>query len=890
MTIEVIGPDQSKFQFPDGTPEPTISAAMAQHYGAPPQGPAPEAPAPAKYDPADPRFADQSVKAALRGVPVLGAGLEKASAGISAAAQPLTGVGSDKSTIADRYVANLEQEEAAKADYEKAHPIKSAVEGMVGGGLALGGAAGAVPAVAKGLGMVGPLRTAVPAAVASGAALGGADAAVRGQDPVTGAEVGAITGGLGVIGGKAVGKIWDKARGMFVDAPAPVPTRTMRVNETDVPVRESVITRDPSTSAREQGILHETEGAPAQTVARQAQEATEAAMEAEHARLAASLDPTGQRPATSPMAAGEAISSEVSTQEAARAAAEAARLQAVGAEGGAIRESLNTSATPGVLADTPITAAQQIQTSLVGARNALARRRDQAYDLLRGTEGEYNPAVFQRTGAAIRRDLNRGNDPVRIDARTPGAAQALEDIELNVGQRRFENQAQTELQRGPDGRPVEPPITAETIDSARKRLISIQRQTNQAARSTGDYTDARAVRRIINAFDDHVATATRTPGGFSGDPEELLSRLSNARRLHTTLKQGFGPRNAQDDVGKAIEAIVGKRDVAPAEMEKVAGLLFGSNEGAGQVPARMAQRLVDMFGENSPQVAQLKQGLISHLLDTPAGVEPLSHTKAADKIHKFFSGGKTVTVAQTLFSPSERARFLAHANRMRGAADPAPENHVEKVIAKWAGRDGGLKASPKTIIDDLMGSTGTKGTAPAVIDYLKRHTSPDTVGQLKQAMWHRITESDGAIPWKDQKVGERIIKFLDGDGAGMAKALYTPAEIKAMRELGNAHIKLLPIEGTTNPSKSGYVIARTMKSMAHSLLPFLGFHAGGLPGAAAALGAKSIAGKITDRRGAQAARELFYGPQPRRASSRMPQSFGALSAPIAIGQSNQRER
>lgn len=888
MTIEVIGPDQSKFQFPDGTPEPTITAAMAQHYGAATQT-APAAPAAPKYDPADPRFADQSVKAALRGVPVLGAGLEKASAGISALAQPVTGVGSDKTSIADRYVANLEQEEAAKADYETKHPIKSAVEGMVGGGLALGGAAGAVPAVAKGLGMVGPLRTAIPAAVASGGAIGGADALARGTDPVTGAEIGALTGGLGVVGGKAVGKIWDKARGMFVDAPTPTPTRTMRVNETDVPVRESVITRDPSTSAREQSILHEGEGAPAQAVGRQAQEATEAAMEAEHARLAASLDPTGQRPATSPMAAGEAISSEVSAQEAARAAAEAARLQAVTAEGGALREGLNTSPTPGVLADTPASAAQQVQQALVGRRDALAARRDAAYDRLRATEGEFNPAAFTRTGAAIRRELNAGTDPVRVDAvTTPRAAQALEDIELNVGQRRFENQAQTELQRGPDGRPAEPPITAETIDSARKRLVSMQRAANQAARSSGDYSDVRAMRRIVNSFQEHVNRAARTPGGFTGDAEQFISRHDAARGLHSELKRTFGPQNPQDDVGKAIEKIVGKRDVEPAEMEKVSGLMFGSNDGAGQVPARMARRLLDMFGENSPQIAQLKQGLISHLLDTPAGVEPLSHAKAADKIHKFFSGGKTVTLGQTLFSPSERARFLAHANRMRSAADPAPSNYVEKVIAKWSGRDGALKASPKTIIDDLMGSTGQKGTAPAVIDYLKRHTSPETVGQLKQAMWHRITQSDGAIPWKDQKVGERIIKFLDGDGKGMAEALYTKAEIKAMRELGNAHIKLLPIEGTTNPSKSGYVIARTMKSMAHSLLPFLGFHAGGLPGAAVAMGAKSAANKVIEKRGAAQARELFYGPQPKRASSRMPQSFGALSAPIVSTNSQSR--
>jgi hypothetical protein len=244
------------------------------------------------------------------------------------------------------------------------------------------------------------------------------------------------------------------------------------------------------------------------------------------------------------------------------------------------------------------------------------------------------------------------------------------------------------------------------------------------------------------------------------------------------------------------------------------------------------------------------------------------------------TGGKTVTLGQTLFSPSERARFLQHANRMRTAVDPVPQGVVEKTIAKWAGRNGEIAASPKTIIDDLMGSTGTKGTGPAIVDHLKRHMTPETVNQLKVAMWRRITESDGAIPWKDQKVGERIIKFLDGDGSGMANALFTKAELQAMREVGNAHIKMLPVEGTTNPSKSGYVIEKAMKSMAHGLLPFLGFHAGGLPGAAVGVGAKSTIGKIVDKRAAGRARELFYGPQAKRAASRGGQSFGALAAPV----------
>lgn len=886
MTITVEGPDKSSFDFPDGTPEATITAAMAAHYGAP-EAAAPKAPA---FDPTDPRFTPhaQASAAALRGVPLLGAGVEKAGAALSALAHPLTGVGSDASSIADRYVKNLESEEAAKLDYETKHPIKSAVEGMVGGTLALGGAGGAIPAVGRALGMTGPLVPAATRAAISGAGIGGADAALRGHDPITGAEIGALTGAGGVVAGKAVGKVWDAARGAFRPA-APVPTRTMQVAGVDVPVPESVVTGNAASSELEQSALHGGQGARAQEVARGHRALTEDAMGRAHADFEAGLDPTGARPSASPMAAGEAIGTEVSAQEAARAAAEAARLQAVAAEGGALRSDLNTSPTSGVLADTPVSASQGVRDALIGARDRLAARRDTAYDTLRGTAGEFNPAVFNQTGARIRRSLNEGTDPVRVDANTPQTAAALEDIELNVGQRRFENQAQTELQRGPDGRPIEPPITAETIDSARKRLISMQRAASGTARRTGDYSDVRGMRRIISAFDDHVANAARTPGGFSGDPQELLNRLSGARALHAELKRTFGPQNPQDDVGKAIEKIVGKRDVAPAELETIAPLLFGSSQAGGQVQGRVAQRVIDIFGRDSVPVAQLKQGLISHVLDTPAGMEPLSHAKAADKIHQFFSGTKGVGLAQTLFSPSERARFLAHANRMRSASDPIPADQVEKTVAKWAGRDGGLRASPKTIVDDLMGSTGSKGSAPALVNDLKRRLSPDAISTLKQGVWSRITEgADGTIPWKDQKVGQRLMNFLNGDGKGLADTLYTEAERKAMREIGEAHIKLLPVEGTTNPSRSGHVIERMMRGMAHSLLPFLGFHAGGLPGAAVAIGAKSAVSRAVDRRAASKAVERFYGPQPPRVSTpaMLPQSFGAIGGPV-VGEQRQ---
>lgn len=885
-TFTVEGPDGTTIEFPVGTAPDAVKAAFGKIGGAP----ATPAEKPIGYDPNDSRFAEGPAAAAstLRGIPFLGAGVNRTGAMISAAAHPLTGVGSDKPTYAERVVENMAQEEAAQADREAKHPVLSAVEGMAGGTLALGGVGGASSVAARALGMTGKLVPATLAATGSGAAIGAGDAALRGEDPLTGGTVGALTGAGGVVAGKRIGKVWDAARGMFRDAAPVVPTRMKDVNSRQVPVRESVVTRDPAASEREQKAIHGGEGAEAQAVARAHGELTDAEMAGAHGDLAASLDPTGTHPAASPMAAGEAIGSEVSAQEAARAAAEAQRLQAVAGEQQQLRTDLNTSPTPGVLADTPRTAGQQISEALIGARDRVAAARDRAYDALRGTVGEFSPAVFRNTSARIRQDLNRGADPVRVTEQlTPHTAEALHDIDTNVGQLRFENQAEPPLQRGPDGRPVAPPITAETIDSARKRLISMQRAANDTARRTGDFSDVRGMRRVISAFDDHVARAARTPGGFSGNGQELLDRLGQARGLHTALKRTFGPQNPQDDVGRAIEKIVGKRNVAPAEIETVAPMLFGTSaEPGGALQARIARRLTDIYGRDSREVGAYKQALISHLIDAPPGLEPLSHAKQADRVHKFFSGTKGVGLAQELFSPSERARLLAHANRMRGAHDPVPEGFVEKTIAKWAGRDGALRASPKTIIDDLLGSTGQKGTAPALVRHLRDQLSPEAFGALKQGMWSRVTEgAEGTIAWKDQKVGQRIMNFLNGDGKGMADALFTKAERDAMRNIADAHIANLPIEGTTNPSKSGHVMERLARAGAHGILPFIGLHAGGLPGVAVALAANKGVTKAVDRAAAVRAQKLFYGDQPRRAGSQLPQRFGALGGALAANQS-----
>jgi len=247
---------------------------------------------------------DVSAIAAAQALPVIGAYAPKAAGYL----RHLTRGG----TTAE----NQAQIEADIAAYRQQHPVASTV-----GDIAIGSlpymAAGEFAGPAKLLGMSGRAATAIPMAAGSGAAIGAADALARGEDPAHGAASGAFYGAAGVAGGKALGRVWDAARGMWVDRPR-IP-HTLDVNGLPVPVRESVITGDPATSGAEQDML----GTQVPTAV-QAERDTQAAMQQAHQNLAQQLNPgtTG----TTSLEAGNAAIGDLVAQEQARASAEVARI------------------------------------------------------------------------------------------------------------------------------------------------------------------------------------------------------------------------------------------------------------------------------------------------------------------------------------------------------------------------------------------------------------------------------------------------------------------------------------------------------------------------------------------------------------------------------------
>lgn len=142
----------------------------------------------------DPRFTPSANSASkmLEGVPVLGAFVPQAGAAISAAAQPLTGVGDGAESFWDRYSKNLEAEKAASEHIDRNQPGLSTTAKLIGGAVAMAPIAAAAPGL---LGATGGFAARTGMSAASNAAIGGADAAARGHDPLTGAAIGGLIGG-----------------------------------------------------------------------------------------------------------------------------------------------------------------------------------------------------------------------------------------------------------------------------------------------------------------------------------------------------------------------------------------------------------------------------------------------------------------------------------------------------------------------------------------------------------------------------------------------------------------------------------------------------------------------------------------------------------------------
>jgi hypothetical protein len=427
----------------------------------------------------------------------------------------------------------------------------------------------------------------------SGAALNATDAALRGGNAGEGAVIGGLAGPAGLVTGRAVGSAIQGARNLFRGAVAPpAPASTVRVGNVDVPLSSGQATGDVATQMMEQTALRGGEGQAPQRVAQQFFHGEQApAVEQARANIGTSFDRFGQ-----------------------------------------------------VLADDPYAAAELAQQTVQGTERASRANYGHLYDAALGMPGEIHAGALENIGQNIKGQLTLGNSPVIIDdVTTPVASRMIQDIDNHIAQLRIQNRADPFGQPNPENVVG---VNLVGVDQTRKRLMSM------AASAQPGSADRRAASRVISAFDDHIEGAMER-GLFTGD-DRALDMLRQARSAYAEHRQTFRSQGAGDDVGRAMERIIGRNGGEGATPTEVANYLYGNARvGATGLSVRLAQRMRGVLGDGSPEWAALRQGLWARLTQATEGATEMGPQRIASRISEFLRGSGA-PMAQVMFTPQER--------------------------------------------------------------------------------------------------------------------------------------------------------------------------------------------------------------------------------------------
>lgn len=515
----------------------------------------------------------------------------------------------------------------------------------------------------------------------------------------------------------------------------------------------------------------------------------------------------------------------------------------------------------------------------VGKREARARSEREQHEFeahMRGLEDDLNAAGYGELGGDLRARA------VKLMADEGAAA----DDAVERAFRQLEQEDAAGTARGasdfPGDRPAAPApqtpgsgFTMRDVEQVRKQLSTLYGDARRAMMAGGSGADLHALEQITDAFDARVAQMI-AEGKFAGDGPAVLKMQRDARAAFADYKQKFAKRGAGDEIGAAVEKILGKFSDTKATPDTIVKLAYGAGDApGGQMPVQIAQRIERIFGRNSEEFATYKQGLFAHLTHG----EPEA---AAARITEFLNGTKGRLLSQTVFDAGERAQLARYADRLRGLAPEAVEpGAAAAAIRRYSGADGSPPASANKIVNDLMGATG-KGSgvnAPLIAAELKNRVSPEGWNALRQGVWEKLTNAgEGKIPFEAQALSQRLHEFLNGSGAQLSKVLFSVRELELMSQLASVYKQMIPVKGTTNPSGTAPMLAKIANGARQSLLPLLGFSGGGLPGAAIGFGVDMGLGAVANANSKRKAIQLFYGEQAARpANPRFAKGAGLLS-------------
>lgn len=588
----------------------------------------------------------------------------------------------------------------------------------------------------------------------------------------------------------------------------------------------------------ERGAANGAMGQDARNLVEPAFKAQDAALAARKAELGDQF--SGGAPVASPREAAEMVASRAAgASNLAEQVAQNAEQQGQAALAGARLPNFNDT-------DAGAVVAQGVRTAEQAARQA----RRQAYDQASAHGGTFEPGTFQQVGQSVLRRLGPEYpiDPVL----TPAASRAVADLDNMVGL------------AGPS-----PDMRA--VDQVRKRLVSYR----TAARANP--TDRRAMDGVLHAYDDHVEEALAN-GLFSGS-DQAIHDLQAARAAHRQYAQTYRPQGPGDDVGRAMQQIV-DRDARPSE---VANFLYGASQtGIGQrgLSQRLADRLANVLGEDSPHWAAIQQGLMARAING-ADMNPRAISgRITDLL-----GGRGRDLAQRVLTAEQTNALRAYQRGVERA------QATRERVPQWVSDLGRKNFEPEAVITSLFGRSG--GTPPVTSPDFARavrgffgDASPE-VGALRQAGWQMLTaKPEGVADFGPQAIGNRIGDFLNGKGRSLAHSLYTPEQRAEMARFAQTMKDLTPLPNTLNPSGTAGMLGRAAETAVkhhRAILNMLGFAHGGFAGLGATAAINAATKALGDARTVgRAAQAVAGAPRATRPPVAAPDVSPALG--LGVGQ------
>jgi hypothetical protein len=214
----------------------------------------------------------------------------------------------------------------------------------------------------------------------------------------------------------------------------------------------------------------------------------------------------------------------------------------------------------------------------------------------------------------------------------------------------------------------------------------------------------RAARAVIQEYGQQIEDAIRNKL-FTGQADQALDAFRQARQAYSTHASLFNSQYHDQGVGRAIEQITARNGYAGSTPTEIANMLYGqSRVGAGGQSARLAERIRDIVGEESPAWAAVKQGLFSRLVEATEGIADRGPKVIADRIFEFLNGSGA-PISQTMFSPRERQAMEQYARLMRQITVP-------QAGANWSNTSTGMRLLINHGMGTVMAALGHAMVGP----------------------------------------------------------------------------------------------------------------------------------------------------------------------------------